>query len=142
MPINLKTKLSIFLVAVLFFEAYVARASFLDIIRALVTINPLEVSIGTPAEAEIGKVFKVEARARNKGEEKIENAKAEIFLPPELVLIQKDPVKEIGVISGKREKKISWPVRGEIAGDYIVSVLVSLPSWISTLSFPQIFPPH
>lgn len=125
MPINLKTKLLIFLVAVLFFEVSVAHASFLDIIRALVTINPLEVSVGTPVEAEIGRVFKVEARVINKGEEKIENVKAQIFLPEGLILQKENSIQHIGVIPGKREKNIFWQVKGEIAGDYIISVSVS-----------------
>lgn len=137
MPINLKTKLSIFLVAALFFavafvwapvlqrEASVAHASFLDIIRALVAINPLEISIGIPVQAEIGKVFKVEARVINKGGEKIENAKAQIFLPDGLILQKENSIQYIGVIPGKREKKIFWSVRGEIAGNYIISVLAS-----------------
>ena len=100
-------------------------ASLIGIITARVTINPLEIQVSAPAEVEINKVFKVETRAINKGEEKIENAKGEIFLPPKLVLIQKDSVKEIGVIPGKREKKVSWSVRGEAVGNYFVSVKVS-----------------
>lgn len=102
-------------------------AFFSSIITAWVTINPLEAEVSAPAEVEINKVFEVEARAINKGEEKIENAKGEIFLPSGLVLIQKDPVKEIGVIPGKREKKISWSVKGEKVKmeNYIISVKVS-----------------
>ena len=63
---------------------YQAQASLWDAIRAWVTINPLEVDVSAPAEAEIGKVFKVTAEATNKGEEKIENVKGEIFLSAKL----------------------------------------------------------
>lgn len=106
-------------------EDYIAQASFLDIIRALVTINPLEVDVSAPTEAEINKVFKVEAKATNKGKDKIENAKAEIFLPAGLVLLKKDSVQNMGVIRGKKDKKVSWSVKGDSVGDYIISVLVS-----------------
>lgn len=102
-----------------------ARASFWSAIRAWVAINPLEAKVSAPAEVEIGKVFKIEARALNKGGEKIENAVGEIILPDGLILIQKDPVKEIGAIPGKREKKVSWSAKGEATGKYFVSVLIS-----------------
>lgn len=122
----------IFIISVLSFFIFwgvnytkINLASLSGIITAWVTINPLEVNVSAPSEVEIDKVFKVEARVINKGEEKIENARGEIFLPPELVLIQKDSAKEIGVIPGKKEKKISWSVKGEAIGSYIVSVKVS-----------------
>lgn len=117
-------RLAVFILTALFFSNF-AQASFWDTIRVWVAINPLEVRVSAPAEVEIDKVFKIEARVINKGEEKIENAKAEIFLPPELVLFQKDSVKEMGVIPGKREKKVSWSVKGGAIGNYIISVLVS-----------------
>jgi len=103
----------------------IAEASLLDIIRALVAINPLEFDVTAPAEAEINKVFKVQTVAINKGEDKIENARAEIFLPAGLVLVRKDPVQNMGVIRGKKSKKASWSVKGDTVGDYIISVLVS-----------------
>lgn len=106
-------------------EDSIAQASFLDIIRALVTINPLEVEVSAPIEVEINKVFKVEAKAINKGEEKIENAKAEIFLPAGLVLVKKDSIQEMKVIHGKKDKKVSWPVKGDSVGTYIILVAVS-----------------
>ena len=116
-----------FLAAVLFFTAAfgVAQASFLDIIMALVAINPLEVNVTVPAETEINKVFKVEASVRNKGDDRIENAKAQIFLPAGLVLVQKDSVHNINVIQAKTEKTVSWSVKGENTGDYIISVVAS-----------------
>lgn len=100
-------------------------ASFSGIITAWVTINPLEVRVSAPAEVEINKVFKVEARLINKGEEKIENAKAKIFLPSGLILMKKDPVQEIGVIPAKKEKKASWAVKGIEPGSHIVIVSAS-----------------
>jgi len=106
-------------------EDYIAQASFLDIIRALVTINPLDLDVTAPAEAQINKVFKVDAVATNKGEDVIENTQAEIFLPEGLVLLKKESVQKMGVIRGKREKKVSWSMRGENVGDYIISVVVS-----------------
>jgi hypothetical protein len=106
-----------------FFERQLASLS--GIITAWVTINPLEVEVSAPVEVEINKNFKVEATIFNKGEESIENSRAEIFLPPGLILIGKDSVQEIRVIPGKREKKISWQVRGETIGSYIITVSVS-----------------
>jgi len=101
---------------------YQARASLLDAIRAWVTINPLEVDVSVPAEVEINRVFKVMAEITNKGEEKIENAKGEIFLPGGLVLLKKNPVQKIGVIKGKKSKRISWTVRGIDPGNYAITI--------------------
>jgi len=127
MPLNLKTTLSIFLAAVLFFTVAfsVAQASFLDIIMALVAINPLEVDVTVPAEVEINKTFKVEATVRNKGDDRIENATAQIVLPEGLVLVQKDSVRNMNVIQAKSAKTVSWSVKGESVGEYIISVLAS-----------------
>ena len=116
--------LAVFILIAIFFAGF-AQASFWDIIKAWVTINPLEVNLSAPVEVEVDKVFKVEAKAINKGEEKIENAKGEIFLPSGLTPLKKDPVKQVGVIPGKKEKKISWSVRGEEVGNYIIAVSVS-----------------
>ena len=136
MPSHSK-KISTFLLAVLiltaiFFsgiigkkENYWAQASLWDIIKAWVTINPLSVDVSAPEEVEINKVFKITAKAVNRGEERIENAKGEIFLPDELVLLKKDPVQKIGVIMGKKEKKISWTVKGKEIGNYFISVSAS-----------------
>ncbi len=116
--------LVVFVLTAIFFSGP-AQASLWDFIRAWVTINPLLVDVSAPAEVEINKTFQVRAGVVNKGEEKIENAKAEIFLPPELVLLKKDPVQEIGVIPPKKEKKISWSVKGEKEGSYVISVSAS-----------------
>ena len=107
---------------------YQAQASLLDAIRAWVTINPLEVDVSAPAEAEINKVFKITAEVTNKGEEKIENAKGEIFssneivLSDELTLLKKNSVQKIGAIRGKKSKKVSWMVRGTKIGNYVITV--------------------
>ena len=119
----LPLSLAVFILIAIFSST--AQASFWDIIKAWVTINPLEVDVFAPSEVEIDKVFKVEAKVINKGEEKIENAKGEIFLSSGLTSLKKDPVKQIGVIPGKKEKKISWSVRGEEIGNYIIAVSVS-----------------
>lgn len=100
-------------------------ASLGNVITARVTINPLEVNISAPLETEIGKVFKVDATLINKGEEKIENSQGEIFLADGLVLIQKDAVRKMGIITGKKEKKASWSVKGEKIGNYVIMVLGS-----------------
>lgn len=102
----------------------IARASFLDVIRALVTINPLELNIPALSEAVIDEVFKVEARIKNKGEEKIDSAQAEIFLHEDLVLVRKKPVQHIGVIPRNKEKKASWQIKGEKSGKYVISISV------------------
>lgn len=96
-------------------------ASLFDVIVARVRINPLEVEVSPPAKVQIGKVFKIEARLINKGEEKIKDAEAEIFFDSGLTLIKKNSVQKIGVIRGKKEKKVSWSVRGE-EGSYIITV--------------------
>lgn len=126
---NLTKETSIFLLAIfvltaIFFAGF-AQASLWDTIRAWVTINPLFVDVSAPAEVGINKVFKVEAKIINRGEEKIEKAKAEIFLPSGLILLKKDSVQEAGVISAKKEKKVSWSVKGETIGDYFISVKAS-----------------
>lgn len=97
-------------------------ASFSGIITALVRINPLEVRASDPLKVEINKVFKVGAKLVNKGEEKIRDAGGEVFLPSGLVLVKKDLAQGVGVIPGKKEKKVSWSVRGELTGSYIVII--------------------
>jgi len=104
---------------------YQAQASLLDAIRAWVTINPLEVDVSSPAEAEINKTFKVTVEATNKGEEKIENVQGKIFLSEGLVLLNKKPIKKIGIIQGKKSKKISWTVRGTNKGEYGITASVT-----------------
>ena len=107
---------------------YQAQASLWDAIRAWVTINPLEVSVSTPTEAEINKVFKVTAEVTNKGEEKIENARGEIFLSEKLEgvdFLKKNSVQKIGVIQGKKSKKVSWTARGTEVGNYVITTLVT-----------------
>jgi len=131
---SLNTKISIFLLVFFFFtvlsfsglrdkkEDYIAQASLFDIIRALVTINPLEVVVSAPPLVEINKMFKVEARVINKGEERIKRTSAEIFLPQGLVLTKKNTVQNAGAISGLREKRIQWSVKAEQTGNYFISV--------------------
>lgn len=97
-------------------------ASFSGIITALVRINPLEVRASDSLKVEINKVFKVGAKLVNKGEEKIRDAEGEVFLPSGLVLVKKDLTQGVGVIPGKKEKKVSWSIRGELAGSYIVII--------------------
>lgn len=120
----LPLSLTVFILIAIFFAGF-AQASFWDIIKAWVTINPLEVNLSAPAEVEVDKVFKVEAKVINKGKEKIEKAKGEIFPHEGLLLLKKDSVKQIRVIPGKKEKKISWSVRGEKIGNYIITVSAS-----------------
>ena len=116
----------VFFTALVFFLGTIqtSHASLLDIIRAFVTINPLAVEVSAPAEVELNKAFKVEAKVINKGELKIENVTGKIFLPAELSLSGKSEIKKIGTIRAGREKKISWQVKGEIVGEYIVVVSV------------------
>jgi len=99
-----------------------AQASILDTIRALVTINPLRVSLTAPTEAEVGKTFRVEATLSNQGETKIENTRGEIFLPAGLALLKRNPVQKVKVIPAKKGKKVVWSVRGEELGNYGILV--------------------
>lgn len=103
-------------------NAPVAQAGFLDMIQVLVAINPLKVTVSVPSDVELGKVFKVEAKIINRGEERIEDGEAQIFLPQGLILLEKNTVRKIKVIFPKREKKVSWRVRGEELGNYVISV--------------------
>ena len=116
-----------FVVSLVFFSGTVntAHASFLDIIRAFVTINPLAVEVSAPAEVELNKAFKVEAKVINKGEVKIENVTGEIFLPVGLSLSGKNKTKKIGVVPAGRDKKISWQVKGESIGNHVITVFIS-----------------
>lgn len=113
---------------------YQVQASLLDAIKAWVTINPLEVNVSTPSEAEIKKIFKVTAEVTNKGEEEIENVEGKIFLPEgvegiekleEPDFLKKNLVQKIGTIQGKKSKTISWTVRGTDLGNYIFAVSVT-----------------
>ena len=117
----------VFFTALVFFSLTIqtSHASFLDIIRAFVTINPLAIEVSAPTEVELNKVFKVEVKAINKGEVKIEKLKGEIFLPPGLSLSGKNEIKNIGTIPSGREKKISWQVKGESIKDYVIAVSIS-----------------
>lgn len=98
--------------------------SIIGIITAVVSINPLEVNVSAPRETELGGAFKVKAIIINKGEEKIKDAEAEIFLPEGLSL-KKTSVQKLGVIPGKKEKKASWQIRGEDIGNFFITVKAS-----------------
>ena len=115
--------LVVFVLTALFFSDF-AQASFWDMIRAWVTINPLSVDVSAPKEVEVDKVFKVEAKVENKGGEKIEEVEAEIFLLEELET-KKDKEQEIGTLPPYKEKTIFWPVKGEKVGNYVILVKVS-----------------
>lgn len=121
-----------FLVAALFSSggvlptrANIAEASFLDIIIGLVAINPLHVSISVPAEVELRRNFKAEVTVENKGDERIRNLKVEIFTSSGLVLVNKNTVKEFGVLNGNSTKNISWQVKGTEVGYFSISVSAS-----------------
>ncbi|MCH7756853.1 hypothetical protein IIC45_02085 [Patescibacteria group bacterium] len=111
--------------AVFFFGVSAVNASILDFIRAFVTINPLAVEVTAPAEADLNRVFKVEANVINKGEVKIENVTGEIFLPAGLTISGKE-IKKIGIVPAGREKRVSWSVKGKSIGEgYIIAVSIS-----------------
>lgn len=121
----------VFLLSVLYFfggtifgNSSVIQASFYDFIKAFVTINPLDIEVSIPTEVEIGKTFKVEVTIINKGDVKIEDTEGEIFLPVELSLLGKSTVKNVGVVPGGRAKRITWQIKGNTVGQYIISVFV------------------
>lgn len=123
---------AVFLVALLFFSGIlqvsqwgttrVAEAGFLDTIVAFVTINPLRVRISTPSEVEVGRNFKAEVIVENRGEARISNVEVEIFISEGLVLVSKDVFKVVGQVSGNREKKTLWQVKGIETGNFGISV--------------------
>jgi len=122
----------IILVAILFFSGIshngtmrIAEASFLDTIVAFVTINPLRVHITTPTEAEVGRNFKAEVIVENRGDVRISNVEVEIFISEGLTLVRKNSSQEIGIISGNKEKQISWQVKGTETGNFSISVRAS-----------------
>lgn len=121
----------VFLISILSFLVFLGinyrkanLASLSGVITAWVIINPLEVELSVPSEPEINKVFRVKAEVINKGKEKIEEMEAEIFLPEEIKL-NKDQEQEMGSLAPESKKFISWPVKGEKPGNYIISVKVS-----------------
>lgn len=125
---NPKVQISVFVLAVLLSTAVLpssTQASFLDVIRALVAINPLEVEVSAPSLVETNRVFRVEALVTNKGEERISQTTAEIFLPEGVVLARRNATQNAGAISGGRTKTIRWSVKAEQAGNYGISVSVS-----------------
>jgi len=103
----------------------IAEASFLDIIIALVAINPLHVSISVPAQAQLGRNFKAEVRVENRGEERIRNLKVELFTSSGLELVNKNALKGFGALNGNSTKKISWQVQGTEVGNFSISVRAS-----------------
>ena len=110
---------------IFFLGASFAHASLFDFIRAFVTINPLVVEVTAPAEADLNRVFKVEANVINKGEVRIENVTGEIFLPAELTVSGKE-IKNIGIVPAGKEKKVSWSVKGGSIGEFfIITVSIS-----------------
>ena len=119
----------LFLFASLFFGInYFEKelASISSVITVRVMINPLEINTSTLDEIEINKTFIVTAEITNKGPEKIENAKGEIFLAQGLVLVKGHAIQEMGTIPAESEnKQVVWSVRAEEAGEYIISVSVS-----------------
>ena len=123
---------AVFLITTLFFSGVlpkenipIAEASFLDTIIALVTINPLRVSILAPREVDLERKFKAEVTVKNRGDEKISNIEVEIFISEGLVLVSKNATKNIGQISGNKEKKILWQVKGIETGNFSISVQAS-----------------
>ena len=86
------------------------------------TINPLALEVTAPSEAVIDEVFKVEARIRNKGEEKINNVQAEIIPPQGLVLVTKKQIQKAGAIPGQKDRKVQWRVKVEKSGNYVIAV--------------------
>lgn len=122
-------KISLLLLAVFILTAikgnYFAQASLWNTVRAWVTINPLGVEVSAPAKVALNEVFKVEAKIINKGKEKVENVKGEIHLPAGLVLLKKSPVQRIGALPGGKAKEISWRVKGQEKGSYIIVVSAS-----------------
>jgi hypothetical protein len=122
--------LAVFFSAMIFFGAggadgRLVRASFLDMIQAVVAINPLEIEVSAPSEVEAGSIFRVQAKVINGGEEKVEEAKAEIFLPAGLSLRGRGAAQNIGVIQGGKNRKADWRVRADNAGNYIIVVSAS-----------------
>ena len=122
----------VFLVIALFFSSVshaglmnTAEASFFDSIIALVTINPLRVRISTPAEVVVGRNFKAEVTVENRGKARINNAIVEVFISKGLVLVRKNSSREIGIISGNKEKKVFWQVKGIETGNFGISVRAS-----------------
>ena len=115
--------LAVFILTAVFFSSF-AQASFWDMIRAWVTINPLEVDVSRPEEVEVDRIFILKAKVKNKGGEKIEGMEAEIFLPEELET-KKDLKQKIGTLPPYKEKPISWSVKGEEAGNYVILVKAS-----------------
>lgn len=109
--------------ALFFLGASVAHASILDFIRAFVTINPLAVEVTAPLESDLNRVFKVEATVINKGEVRIENVTGEIFLPAGLTVSGQE-IKKIGRVPAGRQKRVSWSVKGETIGDYVIAVSI------------------
>lgn len=101
------------------------QASSLGILTATVSINPLEVKVSAPKEIKVNRTFVVKASLINKGEEKIKDVEAEIYLSPGLRLIRRDEEQELGTIPSRRKKFSFWPVKGEKLGNYVIMVKAS-----------------
>jgi len=111
-----------FFSGILIVQSSRVQAGFFDFIKALVTINPLDVEVSAPAEEELGKAFKIEATIVNKGDVKIENITAEIFLSAGLRLERKDEFEQINRLQGGKSRIVFWFVKGTDIGFHSASV--------------------
>lgn len=110
------------LLGLIAFKTNANQGFFSEVITALVTINPLKVSVSAPAQVKINRSFIVKAIVENKGRERVEGVKAQIFLPQGLELIKGEEEQKIGTLSPKSKRVILWFVKGKKAGYYIISV--------------------
>lgn len=109
-----------------FAAAPIVRASFLDTIKAWVTINPLEVKVASaPREALPERPALIKGRIINQGEKEITNVQVQIFIPEWLTLVRGEWIQELETLAPRRDEVIFWSVKGEKTGNYIITVRAS-----------------
>lgn len=119
----IKTLLVLPLVWGLFFSLVLnpVFASPTGTIMATVSINPLSLKIFAPSIVRQRRFFRVRARIGNLGQKEIEEVEVTISVPPGLE-IKGEEEKEIEEIEGGKEKRVSWRIKANKPGFYVIQV--------------------
>lgn len=94
-------------------------------VTATVSVNPLLIEAkARPKSVFVEKNFQVRAQIKNLGTNPLDDVMATIYLPSGLLLLS-DENQYLGEIKAGRKKIASWKVKGQEAGEYIITVSVS-----------------
>ena len=91
-------------------------------ITATVTLSPLEVLASAPSRVLVGKVFRVDAIIRNRGDLKIKKAVASIYLPINVEIVGGHPKEDLGNIPAQKYTTVTWRLRALKEGNYVILI--------------------